>query len=265
VISRLSSVCLLQILFFCNGSLNAQERQTQEQDVLKDAPRVIVVQGAISRNLLRSLRGLLREDASDVFPAGLIVLLDSPGGDGFAAMELGELLRRAKAHVFVTGQCASACVLVLASGVVRGAAAYTVGLHRGRVTVSYADGKVKKELQPQNDLEAARVFREFEIAARQYLSRMGLSPLVFETMQKFERRSVYRLNNQEMRDYDVVGIEPQYLLERTRQFPLLTQSQGITPTELTHRVQRVPIRCGGLSADKIAFVECYRNALINSK
>jgi hypothetical protein len=262
---RLLAIGLFQVLWFCSASLSAQEGPAKAQDAAQDTPRVIVVQGAISRNLLRSLRGVLREEASDIFPAGLIVLLDSPGGDGFAAMELGELLRRAKAHVFVTGQCASACVLVLASGVVRGAGAYTVGLHRGRVTVSYADGKVKQELQPQNDPEAARVFREFETAARQYLSRMGMSPLVFETMQKFERRSVYRLNNQEMRDYGVVGIEPQYLMERTQQFPLLTQSHGITPTELTDRVQRVPIRCGGLSADKIAFVECYRNALISPK
>ena len=262
---RLFSVCLLQILFFCSGSLEAREGQVQAQKTMEDTPRVIAVQGAISRNLLRSLRGLLSKDLTDSFPAGLIVLLDSPGGDGFAAMELGELLRRAKAHVFVTGQCASACVLVLASGVVRGAGAYTVGLHRGRVTVSYADGKVKRELQPQNDPEAARVFREFETAARQYLSRMGLSPVVFETMQKFERRSVYRLNNQEMRDYGVVGVEPQYLIERTQQFPLLTQSNGITPIGFMQRIQRVPVRCAGLDRDKIAFVECYRNALISSK
>jgi len=266
VIRRLLSCGLILALLLGSATLKAQEGQEgqdQAPSFLKNAPRVIVLQGAISRNMLRSLRERLTEEVKDAFPGGLIVFLDSPGGDGFAAMEMGELLRRAKAHVFVTGQCASACVLVLASGVVRVAAAYTVGLHRGRVTVSYADGKVKKELNPQIDLEAARVFREFETKAQQYLVRMGVDASLFETMQKFERRSVYRLNNQEMRQYGIVGIDPKYLPGVIRQFPSLAQSRVITADELTLRILRVPRRCGGLEIDKAAFVDCYQKSLLS--
>jgi len=247
-----------------SATLKAQEVQRPKPALSKDATRVIVLQGTISQNMVRSLRESLPEEVVDTFPAGLIVFLDSPGGDGFAAMELGELLRRAKAHVFVTGQCASACVLVLASGVVRVAPAYTVGLHRGRVTVSYADGKVKKELNPQVDQEAARVFREFETKAQQYFVRMGVDESFFEKMQKFERRSVYRLNNQEMRQYGIVGFEPKYLRERVQWFSSLAHSQAITADELTQRVLRVSRRCGGLEIDKAAFVKCYRESLLSS-
>jgi hypothetical protein len=80
-------------------------------------------------------------------------------------MQIGRLLRKANAHVFVTGQCASACVFVLAAGVVRGAPAYTVGIHRGRITMSDANAKVIKEVDVNEDPAAKKILLDFELSS----------------------------------------------------------------------------------------------------
>ena len=118
-------------------------RQTSPDAVAPNQGKVMVIgiNGLISKNALEKVRQSIGQVSGDPIPAGLIVLLDSAGGDGVAAMQIGRLLRKANAHVFVTGECASACIFVLASGVVRVAPSYSVGIHRGRVTMSDANAK----------------------------------------------------------------------------------------------------------------------------
>lgn len=56
-----------------------------------DRTVVIGITGSISKNTLASLKQALPKVKGDPIPAGLIVLLDSAGGDGVAAMEMGRL------------------------------------------------------------------------------------------------------------------------------------------------------------------------------
>lgn len=227
----------------------------------ENQPRVLFLEGSISRTMERSVRQVLRGLGGEAFPAPLIVLLDSPGGDGMAAMAIGKMLRQAKAHVFVTGQCASACVFILAAGVVRTADAYSVGLHRGRVTISDADGKVQKELTPEQGSDAQKFLKRFEQEAAKYLTDMGIAPALFETMQKFERRSVYRLNTKEMVAFRLDGIDPEYLTQMMSKGLRLSTGRLLTPDELQRRIQRVPSYCGTYERQNTAFVECYRQSL----
>ena len=81
---------------------------------VKDRSQVVIlnIQGNISTNLLAKVQQSVALMRGNPFPTGLIVFLNSLGGDGVAAMKIGRLLRQSKAHVFVSGKCGSACVLV---------------------------------------------------------------------------------------------------------------------------------------------------------
>lgn len=64
-----------------------------------------------------------------------VVLLDSPGGNVSAALEMGRLLRRISAHTVVDGgaSCSSSCIFLLAGGVERNVFLNgRIGLHRPR-------------------------------------------------------------------------------------------------------------------------------------
>lgn len=246
-----------------HAGLNAESSKEVVAATTEIEPRVLLLEGAISRNMVRVVNSAVREANSEDSPTGLIVLLNSLGGDGLAAMKIGETLRKAKAHIFVTGQCASACVFVLAAGVVRGADAYTVGLHRGRVTVSRPDGSVKKELSGDQDAEIRAFLREFEGNATDYLSRMGMSPELFKTMQRFERHTVYRLNRSEMRRFGLVGVNPSYLAARTQHAPLGLTERQLSDSEFIRRVGRTSSRCGIYEKEASEFVKCYQENLLD--
>ena len=209
----------------------ASAQQSNAVTAISGAPvisegRVVVmaIKGQISRKVLESIRGSISQVQGDPLPAGLIVLLDSPGGDGMAAMKIGQLLRTQQAHVFVTGQCASACIFVLASGVVRGAPAYSVGIHRGRITKSDANAKILEEVNIQSNPEARRLLEQFEKTAPVYFSQMGMPPELFQAMQSHQLKGVYRLSSEEVIFYGLNGFDPQYLDLRAEQ---LEKAKGL--------------------------------------
>ena len=168
---------------------------------------VVGIKGQISKNALEKLKQSIGQVSGDPIPAGLIVLLDSPGGDGVAAMQIGRLLRKANAHIFVTGDCASACIFVLASGVVRVAPSYSVGIHRGRVTMSDSNAKIIKEVDVNESPQAKAALQHFESQAPIYFAEMGMSPELFPLMQSHELKGVYRLSSAEITKTKLSGFE----------------------------------------------------------
>src|SRR5262249_54300246 len=101
----------------------------------------IEIQGRIGKAVASEAVKLIRSIRPDVDE--LTVFLSSPGGDVFAAMELGEEIRRqwALTSVDEDGECFGACVLVLAAGVSRTPASANVGLQR----MSFAQKDVAKK------------------------------------------------------------------------------------------------------------------------
>lgn len=226
-----------------------------------DRAVVIGIRGPISINTLTSLKQALPKVNGDPIPAGLIVLLDSAGGDGVVAMEIGRLLRKANAHTFVTGQCASACILVLASGVVRAAPAYTIGIHRGRITVSDNSGKILKEIDIKNNPAAKRQLESFEKTLPAYFAEMGLPPDLFLAMQAHEYKGVYRLSHQEIIFYGLSGFDSNYLAQRAQLFEELKGSYHMDKDELHRRTLKVATRCAEYDQQHTAFIQCYKNVL----
>ena len=222
---------------------------------------VMAIKGQISKKVLESIRGSIGNVTGDPMPAGLIVLLDSPGGDGVSAMKIGEILRANKAHVFVTGQCASACIFILASGVVRGAPAYTVGIHRGRITKSDANAKILEEIDVKTNPQARELLERFEKAVPIYFAQMGMPPDLFQAMQSHQFRGVYRLNNEEIVFYGLSGFEPKYLDARAALYEKMTGPYHMDKDELHQRTLKVASRCSEFDQKHTAFINCYKQVL----
>lgn len=227
----------------------------------KQQIKVIHIKGPISRKLLANLKQNITPSESDPVPAGLIIFLDSKGGDGMAAIEIGRILRKANAHVFVNGECSSACILVLAGGVVRGAPTFSVGIHQARITLSSDSGVIKKEVDPNEDPVAKAMLAKFNSSAKIYFSDMEIPSDLFTAMQSHPTKRVYRLSSPEITAYGLNGIEEEYLKQRTDMY---AQRPGRWPKdsdELTRRTMKVSTECMAFDANPVDFTKCYRKVL----
>lgn len=251
------------LLFFILLLPSVCQAVGEPSQLVKSESKVVVmaIQGQISKRVLESVRESIGQVKGDPIPAGLIVLLDSPGGDGVAAMKIGRLLRKANAHVFVTGQCASACIFVLASGVVRGAPAYSVGIHKGRITMSDANAKIIKEVDVNEDPKAQKMLQDFEHDASLYLAEMGMPSDLFRAMQAHQLKGVYRLSDREVIFYGLSGFDIEYLKKRVVLFESQKGVSRIDSDELAHRSAKVASRCAEFDKKHNDFIACYKNVL----
>ena len=241
----------------------AQETPPANPTTQSPKARVVVmtIQGSISRNLVDKVKQNLARVQGDPVPAGFIVLIDSKGGDGMAAMKIGRMLREAKAHVFVNGDCASACVFILASGVVRGASDYSVGIHQGRVTISDNNAKIIREVDVKEDPKAQQALQRFELAAAGYFAEMGIPPDFYQAMAAHQLKGVHRLSYEELVFYNLNGMDDAYLRERSAFYQRQTGLYRMDKDELHRRTLRVGQVCAAGASDQNAFVKCYKDTL----
>jgi ATP-dependent protease ClpP protease subunit len=223
--------------------------------------QLIQFKGSISRTLLAKLRQHTLPEGADPIPAGLIVMLDSKGGDGMAAIEIGRILRKAKAHVFVTGECSSACILVLSGGVVRGAPTFSVGIHQARITLSNNSGVISKEVDVQTSAVAKSLLEQFDRSARTYFADMGIPADLFIAMQSYPAKRLHRLSSQEITLYGLNGIEDEYLMERTAFYETQPGRWPKDKDEFLRRTMKVSTECVPYDAKPVEFVRCYRRTL----
>lgn len=227
----------------------------------KSQVRLIYIKGSISRQLLANLKKEAADLQGDPIPAGLIVLLDSRGGDGMAAMEIGRILRQAKAHVFVTGECSSACVFVLAGGVVRGAPTFSIGIHQARITLSNDQAVIAKEVEAKDNQKAKALLETYEREARTYFAQMGIPVELFIAMQSYPAKRLHRLSSEEITLYGLNGIDDDYLLERLKTYQERPGRWPKDKDELHRRTLKVAIECNLQDKVPADFVRCYRRVL----
>lgn len=271
--------CLLAILatlFLTLVSLTvvAEELNEQNTDAINPSPpnsierdkknsRVVLmgIKGHISKNLLKKIKESISLVENDPLPAGFIIFLDSGGGDGIAAMEIGRLLRKAKAHIFVTGKCASACVFVLASGVVREFPALSIGIHQGKLTISNNDAKVLKEIDPESNPRYQKILGKFETNAKTYLSEMKISPEFYEAMQKIPPNEIHWMDDTELTTINLKGFDEDYLGLRETILKAKSAKLQIEREDLISRTNEVISNCMDLKDNHQKFVTCYKNTL----
>jgi membrane-bound ClpP family serine protease len=219
----------------------------------------VTLRGEITPAMIPKVREAVAAATGDPIPAGLIVLLDSGGGDGLAAVEIGRLLRGAQAHVFVTGRCASACVFVFMGGVVRQAADGALGIHRARLTrIDPATGK-RVEIDVGRDDRAARRLRNANASLRQYLTEMGALQSFHALMESTPVEPLRYLSRAEAKSLGVIGFEQNYLRYRDAK---LVKRFAMRSGDLERLTDRVLDKCREeLLAAQSNFVRCYRLAL----
>lgn len=223
--------------------------------------KVLQISGSISRSLLANIKQQPISNALDPIPAGLIVMLDSKGGDGMAGMEIGRILRAAKAHVFVTGECSSACIFALSGGVVRSAPTFSVGIHQARITLSSSSGAISKEVDSSSSPTAKALLEQYEIAAPRYFADMGIPADLFIAMQSFPAKRLHRLSSQEITLYGLNGIEDEYLMQRTQFYEEQPGRWPKDKDEFLRRTMKVSTDCMPFDKSPVDFVKCYRRTL----
>ena len=156
----------------------------------------VEIQGPIDRALTSQAIELIRSIRPDVDE--LTVLLNSPGGDVLAAMELGEEIRNQSALTAVDddGQCVGACVLVLAAGVRRTPAPEKVGLQRLNFEQT-RDRAKQKHAGLAKSVEA-------------YLARMGMPKRLFQEIRQQSSERVLLLDAQRLKALGLNGTDPAY-------------------------------------------------------
>jgi len=217
----------------------------------------VTLAGTIGPAHVAQLRAAIEKARGDPLPTGLIIILDSVGGDGRAAMAMGRMAREKNAHIFVKGTCRSACVFLLAGGVYRDARAFAIGIHRGRITRS-VPGKSTVEADTVNDPRAREVLELAEREARDYLQEMGV-PGLFDAMQKIPATQIRLLRSSEAAELGLTGFDPAYL---ERQAGAVKPRFGISRDQLLERSARVRERCEQELEDPSKFVACYRPTLL---
>lgn len=225
--------------------------------------RVIRINGIITSATLHQVQqDIGKWKNPDPIPGGLIVLLDSPGGNGEAAMQIGRILRHHNAQAFVIGQCESACVFILAGGVVRAATDRSIGVHAGRLTMTSRNGAVLKEIDASQTLENSFKLTSFNSTVNQYFSEMGIKNGLIDVMLAHQTKKTYKLTEFEMQQFGIVGFDNQYLHNRGNLFEALPKPNRVNRIELYNRTLLVPQLCASKSGNNNSFVQCYKAVLL---
>lgn len=196
-------------------------------------------------------------------PAGLIVLLNSAGGDGEIAMAIGRLLRQSNAHIFATGRCDSACIFILAGGVVRAGLPGALGVHAGRLTETTPQGRITREIDARQNLNDSFRLTGFNSQVRGYFQEMGIGHGLLDLMLAHQTKSVYRLSPEETARQHIFGFEPNYLNQRMAYYNKQHAMLKINRTNLINRTMTVPDKCRRNITHDAAFALCYQRVIEN--
>jgi len=232
-----------------------------ENALLSSDVYVLQLNGTISDRVYNDLNARLVTLESELEQSHLIVLLNSPGGDGNAALSIGTIFRSLGAHVFVDGRCDSACVFLLAGGAIRGAPGHSVGLHRARIFVEGQSYLNTDSAASAREAHYSSVLAEFEERAASYLSAMGMASKVHETMLRYERRSVYRLALEQLSEYRLIGGASLALRALSERVVVPNGSVSLTDEAILERIRSASLRCIQYSRIAAEFVECYNRQL----
>lgn len=254
---------VLFLVSWAGAVANADERLNNPPNNLPNPPvKVLQISGPISSQAFSKLSlDLSGFRNSDPIPAGLIVLLDSPGGDGDIAMQMGRLLRKHQAHIFVSRQCDSACAFLFMGGVARAASPDTLGVHAGRLTEMTQDGSIVREVDASRSLDRSFQLATYNRDVRRYLEEMGIDHRILDVMLAHRTSDVYRLSTEDMRRYQMTGFSDAYLSQRLQKLEADKEHPQINRVSFFARTMAVPSLCRAFESSDRQFVECYRRAL----
>jgi hypothetical protein len=135
-----------------------------------------------------------------------IVMLNSPGGDVLTAIRMGEIARATAAQTYVMPgyDCASACVLVFASGVDRFLAeGGRLGLHRP----AFTDFEGFALLEQEN---ATQTYSNLLMVVENYLSTMRINPEFSRLLLETKSTDITYIGQEEALSFGIMGVDPAF-------------------------------------------------------
>jgi ATP-dependent protease ClpP protease subunit len=187
-----------------------------------------IISGEINSMDVNQVKNILQsKDATDAHTyygiSKAMFFLNSSGGDIYAAMEIGRLIRKARATCVIgeRDKCYSACVFVLAGAVDR-IVGGEVGIHR-----PFSTYVGKRDYQAsQNE------YRRTETAVRTYLREMNLPDQLFEAMVRVPPEKIRTLSDAELETFGLSEIDP---VEQDTRDATDASYYGISKTECIQR------------------------------
>ena len=160
------------------------------------------LEGQVTPRMAQELKRWLDQiSAQQQSPSTVTVYLNSLGGDAIAGMQIGRLLRQAKAHTTVDGQCASACLYMFLGGLVRSAQGGQLGLHSAQV-------KKKKRIfhllefeyipDPATDPVARRLLEQGDAQLREFMQFLCVDKSLVEMIAATPPNQLRWLTQQEI-------------------------------------------------------------------
>ena len=252
----LSFICSLLIY----SQTHAKDSNPEQEKSRQSRTVTMTIEGEIKPDLIPKVKEAIAMTTGDPLPAGLIILLNSQGGDGLAAIEIGRLLREAQAHVFVTKKCVSACVFILMGGVVRQAPELSIGIHKARLTAISKKNGQRFEINADANPQTAAILAEGNRKLQQYVKDMGMSKEFFEKMEATPVNRIRWLSRIEARELDIIGIDENYLKYRET---YVMERYRTKPGELKKNTDEIIDRCAYefTKPNGGNFVRCYRLGL----
>jgi hypothetical protein len=215
--------------------------------VLKMPGLRLIISGQISPLDVTRIRAALKKSISEGKPVAVEVWLDSMGGDVFSALEIGRVVRAAKANTEVRGKCASACVLILVAGVSRMAAPGSVGIHRPTFTNLDKDVPYK---------EVRSRLEKMEQAVAVYLKEMDIPNSLLEAMKATPPDQIEWLSRKELQSYRITGVDP---ASEELHAAAMADHFKISKQEYLRRLASVDKIC--VSEDFVLSMKCYMRVL----
>ena len=127
------------------------------------------------------------------------VVLNTRGGNAHSAMEIGKIVRREKLNTYVgtKHRCASACIYILSSGIIRMAYG-DVAVHRTTYEDDYPIEKLEEAL------------KKAEAESMKFLMDMGMTIQLFEAIRITPSWTTWTLDDKEKRRWGLHGTERLY-------------------------------------------------------
>jgi hypothetical protein len=209
-------------LFVCGHSAQADIRVERGKYHGLD----VYITGTITDRDARTLESLSQELP---FVTSLSVTLDSQGGDVFAAMKIGRIIRKYDGTTEISETCYSSCALIYIAGVIRANFNGDLGLHRPYLSSA---PQSRDMIEKQVPLMLA--------AIKSYVAEMGITDAFYQQMVNTEPSNVIIYRDNQASEKLVPMLDPTFdeiaVANEALKF-------GITTSEMRKRDGDAKISC----------------------
>lgn len=197
----------------------------------------IELTGEITATSVQRMQSILEASKDRTNWLSKSVWINSPGGNVYASMAIGQLLRENRVWIKVqkSGQCASACVLIFAGGV-RRTAFGKIGIHHPYFTQGVNSKPVSSEGVQSGYLEMLG-------AMRVYLRAMNVSEGLADDMLKVAPAEIRYLSQGDLNNYGLGFVDP--VDQETEDLEDARRS-GLDRSEYIRRQAIQKTKCGNL-------------------